>query len=246
MTIFQAILVAAWAGLSGNYFMDYLGFARPVVSGLVVGLILGDVKTGVIIGATIEAIFLGVFTVGAALAPDHNLAGIVGVALGITSGYGVETAVALALPVAMFGQFLMMSIVYQGNLISLHMSDGFASEGRTDAIERTYLISGLLWFIKGFIPTFLAVYYGAPLVEKFFSMLPVWLVDSFTVVGGILPAVGFALLLNVIGVSGKVWALFAAGFVLVSYLNLGMIPLAVLATVIAYIYVSLETKQEVV
>ena len=123
MNILQMILVSAWAGISGNYFMDYLGFARPVVSGLVVGLILGDVQTGVILGATIEAMFLGVFTVGAALAPDYNLAGVVGVALGIASGSGVEAAVALALPVALFGQFLMMSIVYQGNLVFLHLAD---------------------------------------------------------------------------------------------------------------------------
>src|SRR5690606_22850121 len=96
MGLTEALLIAAWAGISGNYFMDYLGFARPVVSGLVIGLILGDVTTGVILGATIEAIFLGVFTVGAALAPDYNLAGIIGVSLGLASGYGVETAVALA------------------------------------------------------------------------------------------------------------------------------------------------------
>ena len=132
--------------------MDYLGFARPVVSGLVVGLILGDVQTGVILGATIEAMFLGIFTVGAALAPDYNLAGVVGVALGIASGYGVEAAVALALPVALFGQFLMMSIVYQGNLVFLHLADRYAEEGKINKIETAYLSGALLWFIKGFVP----------------------------------------------------------------------------------------------
>lgn len=245
MNILQMILVSAWAGISGNYFMDYLGFARPVVSGLVVGLILGDVQTGVILGATIEAMFLGIFTVGAALAPDYNLAGVVGVALGIASGYGVEAAVALALPVALFGQFLMMSIVYQGNLIFLHLADRYAEEGKISKIETAYLSGALLWFIKGFIPTFLALYFGASAVEGLFNALPVWLVDGFSIVGGILPAVGFAMLLNVIGASGEIWALFAAGFVLVSYLHLDILALAVLALVIAYLYVSLEPTKEV-
>lgn len=239
------ILVSAWAGISGNYFMDYLGFARPIVSGLVVGWILGDIKTGVILGATIEAMFLGVFTVGAALAPDYNLAGVVGVALGIASGYGVEAAVALALPVALFGQFLMMSIVYQGNLLLLHLADRYAEEGEIKKLEIAYLSGALLWFIKGFVPTFLALYFGASAVEGLFNALPAWLVDGFSIVGGLLPAVGFAMLLNVLGESGEIWALFAAGFVIVSYLQLDILALAVLALVVAYMYVSLESTKEV-
>lgn len=245
MNILQMILVSTWAGISGNYFMDYLGFARPIVSGLVVGLILGDVKTGVILGATIEAMFLGVFTVGAALAPDYNLAGVVGVALGIASGYGVEAAVALALPVALFGQFLMMSIVYQGNLAFLHMADRYAEEGDIKKIERVYLGGAVLWFVKGFIPTFLALYLGASAVEGLFNALPTWLVDGFSIVGGILPAVGFAMLLNVLGTTGMIWALFATGFVLVSYLQIDILALAVIAFAIAFMYVSLEATKEV-
>lgn len=245
MTILQMILIASWAGISGNYFMDYMGFGRPIVGGFVVGLILGDVQAGVIMGATIEAMFLGVFTVGAALSPDYNLAGIVGVALGISSGFGIEAAVALALPVALLGQFLMMSIVYQGNLIFLHLADRYAEEGKISKIEKTYLISGILWFIKGFVPTVLALYFGASTVEGIFNALPVWLVDGFSIVGGMLPAVGFAMLLNVIGASGQIWALFAAGFVLVSYLHLDILALAVLGIVIAFLYVSLEPQKEV-
>src|SRR5690606_6051121 len=175
-----------------------------------------------------EAIFLGVFTVGAALAPDYNLAGIIGVSLGLASGYGVETAVALAVPVALLGQFLMMSIVYPGNLIPLHLADKYAAQGRTRPIEFAFLSGGLLWFLKGFIPTLLATLYGVKLVEALFDTLPDWLVDGFNVVGGILPAVGFAMLLNVIGMSGRVLAFFAVGFVLVSFLELNMVALAIL------------------
>ncbi|MBS4195780.1 PTS mannose/fructose/sorbose/N-acetylgalactosamine transporter subunit IIC [Lederbergia citri] len=244
MTLIQAILIASWAGISGNYFMDYLGFARPIVSGLVVGIILGDITTGVILGATIEVIFLGIFTVGAALAPDHNLAGIIGVALGIASGYGVETAVTIALPAALLGQFLMMAIVYPGNLFPLHLADKYAAQGRTRPIELAFYSGGILWFLKGFIPTLLATYYGVKLVEKVFDSLPTWLVDGFNIIGGILPAVGFAMLLNVIGVSGRVWAFFTIGFVFVSYLHLDIIAIAIIGVVFAYLLVTRNTKAE--
>lgn len=240
MSLWQAILIAAWAGISGNYFMDYLGFARPVVSGLVIGLILGDLPEGLVLGAAIEAIFLGVFTVGAALAPDYNLAGVVGVALGIASGIGVEAAVALAVPVALFGQFLNMSVVYPGNLIPLHLADRYAEEGRTRPIEMGYVLGGIFWFIKGFVPTFLAVYYGPGLVETVFNVLPGWLVEGLKIVGGLLPAVGFAMLLKVIRTNQRIWALFTAGFILASYLKLDMVAIAAIGVVVALLITTLE------
>lgn len=244
MTLLQALLIASWAGISGNYFMDYLGFARPIVSGLVIGIILGDVTTGIILGATIEAIFLGIFTVGAAIAPDHNLAGIIGISLGIASGFGVETAVALAVPAALLGQFLMVSIVYPLNLIPLHLSDKYAAQGRTRPIEIAFLSSGVLWFIKGFVPTIIATYFGVKAVELVFNAVPEWVIGGFNVVGGLLPALGFAMLLNVIGINGRVIAFFALGFVLISYLQLDIIALAIIGVVIAFVSVTRNRELE--
>jgi len=244
MTLLQALLISSWAGISGNYFMGYLGFDRPIVSGFVVGIILGDLKTGIIIGATIEAIFLGMFTVGAALAPDYNLAGIIGAALGIASGFGIESAVALAVPVALLGQFIMIGFVYPMNLIPLHLSDKFAEQGRSRPIELLFYSGGILWFIKGFVPTFLAVYFGVQIVENTFNAIPNWLVDGFSVVGGILPALGFAMLLNVIGVKGRTIAFFMLGFVAISYLPIDIIGLAIVGVVIAYIMASSNVEME--
>src|SRR5699024_5482362 len=123
-------------------------------------------------------------------------------------------------------------------------ADRYAEQGKVKEIETAYLMGGLLWFIKGFIPTFLALYFGSSAVKGLFDALPNWLVDGFSIVGGILPAVGFAMLIDVIGASKGVWALFAVGFVLVSYLDLDIIALAILALVIAYLYVSNNSKKE--
>ena len=233
MNLIQIILIGIWAGISGNYFMDYLGFARPIVSGLVVGIILGDVRQGVIIGATIESMFLGIFTVGAALAPDYNLASIIGISLGIASGYGTEVAVSLALPIALFGQFIMIALVYPGNLIFLHKADKLAENNQLRKMEFMYVFGGaLLWFLKGFIPVVLALTLGSSAVESLFNTLPGWLIDGFNVVGGLLPAVGFALLLNVIGVNRTMWFLFALGFVLSSYIGLDIIAITVISLAI--------------
>src|SRR5699024_2523547 len=134
MTLIQSLLITSWAGISGNCAMDYLVVGRPIVGGFGVGIVLGDVTRGVAVGAVIGAMFLGIFTVGAAIGVDYNLAGIIGTALGISSGYGIETAVAIAVPVSLLGQFIMMSFVYPINLFPLHLLDKLAKHCITHLI----------------------------------------------------------------------------------------------------------------
>ena len=73
---------------------------RPIVMGPLVGLILGDVQTGLSVGATLELAFMGSQAIGAALPPEITAGGILGTAFAITSGAGADVAVALALPIA--------------------------------------------------------------------------------------------------------------------------------------------------
>ena len=64
--IVQAILVgliAAWGSL--DYAFGTLYTFRPIVLGPLVGLALGDVKTGVEIGASLELLFMVAISVGA-------------------------------------------------------------------------------------------------------------------------------------------------------------------------------------
>lgn len=56
----EALLIAIWAGLAGiDLFNGLTHIHRPVVTGLVVGLILGDVQTGLMAGATLELVWMG-------------------------------------------------------------------------------------------------------------------------------------------------------------------------------------------
>ena len=73
---------------------------RPIVMGPLVGLVLGDLQTGLLVGATLELAFMGNVTIGAALPPEITAGGILGTAFAITSGSGADVALALALPIA--------------------------------------------------------------------------------------------------------------------------------------------------
>lgn len=64
---------------------------RPLVGGLVVGLILGNPVQGTIIGATINVIYLGLVSAGGSLPADSGMAGIMGTTFALIGGLDTNT-----------------------------------------------------------------------------------------------------------------------------------------------------------
>lgn len=85
---------------------------RPIVMGPLVGLVLGDLQTGLLVGATLELAFMGNVTIGAALPPEITAGGILGTAFAITSGSGADVALALALPIATVALLVKIHIIW--------------------------------------------------------------------------------------------------------------------------------------
>lgn len=100
----ETLLIAAIALLGYcEYFLGTQMIQRPIVMGTLVGLALGDLQNGLIIGASIELVFMGVASIGAAIPPEVTAGGILGTAFAINSGAGPAVALALALPIATVG-----------------------------------------------------------------------------------------------------------------------------------------------
>ena len=65
----EALLLGLVAFIAqSEYALGTSLISRPIVTGLLTGLVLGDVQTGVIMGATLELAFIGSFSVGASIA----------------------------------------------------------------------------------------------------------------------------------------------------------------------------------
>jgi len=89
---------------------DFLGttlLSRPLVLGPLVGLALGDLHQGILIGASLELIFMGNIKVGAAIPPDVVTGGVLGTAFAILSGKGAAIALALAVPISILAEMLL-------------------------------------------------------------------------------------------------------------------------------------------
>ena len=107
MTSVQFILLIVVAAIAGmGSVLDEAQFHRPLVACTLVGLVLGDMTTGIILGGTLEMLALGWMNVGAAMAPDAALASVVSAILVIVGHQSIGAGIALAVPLAAAGQVL--------------------------------------------------------------------------------------------------------------------------------------------
>lgn len=71
-------------GLTGGWYL----ITRPLISGMLVGIILGDIKTGIMIGVAVQAVYIAMVTPGGSMPADLNFVAYPAIALGILSGKG--------------------------------------------------------------------------------------------------------------------------------------------------------------
>ena len=214
---------------------ELLGFTmlnRPIVIGPLVGLFLGDLHTGVIIGASLEAVFMGVVNIGGASVAEPGIATAVGTAFAIMLGKGSEVALTLALPIGILG--LQIKTVLYIFIVGMFAKkfDQLAAEGKEKQIVALhYGLWAVNWILYSLV-AFLGILFGSDAVSALLDAIPDVVMNGLTVCGGLLPAVGMAMLMKMLW-DKKICMFYFLGFVLVAYLNLPLIALAVLGVIIA-------------
>ncbi|MDR2886963.1 MAG: PTS system mannose/fructose/sorbose family transporter subunit IID [Bacteroidales bacterium] len=215
---------------------DFLGaalFSRPLVLGPLVGLALGDPVQGIIIGATLELIFMGNIKVGAAIPPDVITGGALGTAFAIMSGNGAEIALAIAIPVSIIAEIIISGLFVVRPALNSRF-EKYAAEGNFKKIEVLHVASGLTKPLLMGTLAFLALQLGDEAMQTFLNSIPAWVQSGLSVAGSMLPAVGFAMLMNLM-FNKHAAVYFFLGFILASYLKLPMIAIGALGIIIAII-----------
>ena len=223
---------------------DFLGTSllnRPLVLGPLVGLVLGDFTQGIIIGATLELIFMGNIKVGAAIPPDVITGGVLGTAFAIISGKGPAVALALAVPISILAEMVVSGLFIFRAGFNKKFTE-YAEQGDWNKLQWLHILSGLLKPLLMGLITFLALLLGADVMKSFLDQIPEWVNTGLQVAGNILPALGFALLMNVM-FNKKVAPYFFLGFILSSYVKLPMIAIGALGVIIALIVTNLGHKE---
>jgi fructoselysine/glucoselysine PTS system EIID component len=213
---------------------DFLGttlIGRPLVLCPLVGLILGDVSQGIIIGATLELIFMGNIKVGAAIPPDVITGGVLGGAFALLSHKGAAIALTLAIPISILAEMLLSLLFISRSALGTRFA-AYASAGDYRGIARLHVLSGLLkpLLMGGLV--FLSLLLGAGPLSAFLGHLPPWVSTGLQVAGNMLPALGFALLMNLM-FRKNVAPYFFLGFILAAFLHLPVIAIGGIGVIIA-------------
>lgn len=222
--------------------MQIFSYAVNVMLGWVTGIICGDAKLGLNIGATMTLMGLGIGGYGGSSVPDYSLGTIMGTVFACTSG-SVESGLAVAIPVAMLGTQL---DVLRKTLGSFFIHKAMACNEKCDfhGVAVWVWLSDAMRVFVNVLPVALAVTVGADAINSILAAIPAWLNTGLKVAGGILPGLGFAILMRYMPVQ-KYGVFMILGFVLSAYLNMPMLAIAGLAFVAAYmIYQGLVEKEK--
>ncbi len=243
MSLGQSLLIAIVMGLllTENLGYGHIQISRPVFAGPIIGLLMGDLQTGLIVGGTVELMFMGVFPVGGSVPPNAQFAGMMSTVLAIASGSKPEVGIALAYPIGVFAQFVLL-LDYNLNLVFIHDADKKIKKGNIDAVNSHLYMCILGIFLTWTFSSFLGTYFGATWVESLYNALPEFIRRGLTVAGGIMPAMGMAMLLKMMDFK-KLWCFFIIGYVLSAYLGLSILAIAILSIAVV-VAISILGKNE--
>lgn len=216
-----------------DYQFGSLYINRPIVLGPLVGLVLGDLQQGLIIGANLELFFMGAVSIGAYIPPDSIVGGVLATAFAISTGQGTEAAIALAMPIGLIslaiGNFLNIF-----NSFILRWTDSYAEKGKYKGIMTTHFMIGMLNTMRRFLLVFFAFYLGVENMKGLIDAVPQVLIDGMSAAAGLLPALGFAMLMRMI-LTKQIIPYFFLGFICSAYIGMPVLGVAILGVVIIFV-----------
>ena len=213
VNVIQVILVFVVTFIAAIDQFSFLeSLYQPIVMGPVIGAILGDVTTGLVVGGTYQLMTIGNMPVGGAQPPNAVIGGIMATILAVTLGLSPTVAVATAVPFSLLGQY---GVTFIFSLMSPVMAyaDKAANEANPKKIEQlNYAAMAGIGLIFGIIVT-LFFLGGATFGSTIVNAIPGWLMGGLSAAGGMMRYVGFAILLKVM-VSREMWGFYFMGFAL--------------------------------
>ncbi|MFG6383611.1 MAG: PTS sugar transporter subunit IIC [Lachnospiraceae bacterium] len=248
----QAVLLGLFAclssmpGMGGTSIGNYT-LGRPLIGGLICGLILGDVTTGILVGCAMQVVYIALVTPGGTVSADVRAVSYIGIPLAMValSSYGLSASSAEGAALATsFGTMVgtLGTVLFYGtatiNLAWQHI--GWKAVEKRQ-YHKLYLVDmGLPWISHlacSFIPTMIMCKLGADVVELIKTTLPmdgIAMKTLFTV-GSLLPCVGIAILLKQIVKKAADFVPFLFGFVLAASMGINLVSATVVAGMFAII-----------
>jgi PTS system N-acetylgalactosamine-specific IIC component len=218
VTIIQAVLVFIVGFIMGIDQFNFLeSLYQPIVTCPLIGAILGDFKLGIVVGGAYQLVQIGSMPIGGAQPPNAILGGIMATVfakqLGLeATSEGVGTALGLAIPFAVFGQYA-VTVTFTVMSGFMAKADECAANADVAGIAKlNYLAMAILGTLFGALAV-AGLYGGSLLGETLqaFSFKFSWFMAGLGAAGGAMRFVGFAILMKVM-MAPDMWGFLLAGF----------------------------------
>ena len=215
----QAIILGIFAclssmpGMGGTTIGNYT-LGRPLVAGLVCGIVLGDIQAGVLVGAAMQVVYIALVTPGGTVSADVRAVSYIGIPLAMLAlnSYGLDPASAKGISMATsFGAMVgtIGTVLFYGtatiNLVWQHIGWQAVEKGE---FRRLYVVDMVLPWISHIICSFL-------------------------------PA-GIAILLKQVVTKAVDFIPFFFGFTLAASMGLNLVSVTVVAAMFAIIYYNIK------
>lgn len=185
---------------------------RPIIACPIIGAILGDVNTGLVVGGTYELMMVGNMPVGGAQPPNAVLGSVVAMIFAVKAKMDINAALGACMIFATFGQYVVtLTFTIMSGLMA--KADKAANEanpkGITAVLNTSMAILGTLFAVIAIL-----AYVGGTAASGALQSLSEnasWFMGGLSVAGGMMRFVGFAVLLKIM-LSNDLWGWLLAGF----------------------------------
>lgn len=244
LSVVQSLLIALWVAavmsrwLGGGATLT-LRFS-PLMTGLVCGVIMGDVANAMIVTAALQLIYMGVFSPGGTMPSEPSIAAAIAVPVALLGNLTPEAAIGVAVPVGLLGSYLYQVRFFINTFLGKYM-DKAVEKMDDGAIQRSIIWYPTIASFVLFVPlVFAALYWGAPVIADVIVQLKETVVlHVLEVVGGGLAAIGISTTIYVIGRKDYLVFFLLAYFMSVIFkpLNITMVTYAIIGVLVAAIFV---------
>lgn len=244
LSVAKSLLIALWvAGVMSRWLLGGASLTlrfSPLMTGLVVGIVMGRVADAMIVTASLQLIYMGVFSPGGAMPSEPAVAAAIAVPVALLGNLTPEASIAIAVPVGLLGSYLYQFRFFLNTFIG-KKTDKAIEEMDEKAIVRSIITYPTIASFILFVPlVFVSLYFGAPVIADVVSNLEgTVFLHILDVVGGGLAAIGIATTIYVIGRKDYIVYFLLAYFlsVILADLKVNMLIYAILGTLIAILSV---------
>lgn len=247
--------LASMPGLGGSSIGNFT-LGRPLVGGLVCGLILGDIKTGILCGVAMQVVYIALVTPGGTVSADVRAISYIGIPLAMVAihSQGLDPASAQAAGLATgLGALVgtVGTVLFYGtatmNLVWQHRGWNAVEKGNFKELYKVdWVYPWISHAIFSFLPTLLMVKFGTVAVTAIQENLPMdgLVMKTLFTVGALLPCVGIAILLKQIVNKAVDFIPFFVGFTLAASLGLNLVSTAVVSLIFAVLFYEIDMAKQ--